>query len=210
MITLYQAEWCPYCHLVRQTLTELGLTYTAVNVPFERSERHAIVDISGQDGVPVLVDGETVLTASAEIVTHLRATYPPSADAEKHAALGGFRWVLVLDTKPAKALAKLKKRLAVEGFTFVREVHGPEISTHLPADYVLLHAAVPAAAAKAAVLDASVASAMATPIAVYPVEGGTAVALMQPLAGFWLFGDPELLKLSSALTERMVKVLKTL
>jgi glutaredoxin len=39
MITLYQAEWCEYCHRVRQTLTELGLTYTAVNVPFDRSAR---------------------------------------------------------------------------------------------------------------------------------------------------------------------------
>jgi glutathione S-transferase len=210
MITLYQVEWCPYCHRVRQTLTELGLTYTAVNVPFDRSGRHELVEVSGQEGVPVLVDGEKVLTTSADIVDHLRATYPAAADAEQHAAMGGFRWVLVLDTTPAKALAKLKRRLAVEGFTFVREARGPEISPHLPADYVLLHVAVPVAAAKAAALDATVASAMATPIAVYPVESGTAIAVVQPLAGVWLFGDPEPLKLSDALTERMVKVLEAL
>jgi len=210
MITLYQSEWCPYCHRVRQTLSELGLTYTAVNVAFDRSERHELVEVSGQDGVPVLVDGDTVLTTSAAIVDHLRAAYPAAADAEQHDAMGSFRWVLVLDTTPAKALAKLKKRLKAEGFTFVREVRGPEISTPLPADYVLLHVAVPAAAAKAAAIDATVASAMATPIAVYPVESGTAVAVVQPLAGFWLFGDPELLKLSAALMERMVKVLEAL
>ena len=33
MLTLYQAEWCPACHRVRQVMTELGLTYTTVNVP---------------------------------------------------------------------------------------------------------------------------------------------------------------------------------
>ncbi len=210
MITLYQSEWCEYCHRVRQALTELGLTYTAVNVPFDKPERHAVVEVSGQDSVPVLVDGETVLTTSAAIVDHLRATYPAAADAQQHATMGSFRWVLVLETTPAKALAKLKKRLKAEGFTFVRETRGPELSTHLPADYVLLHVAVPVAAAKAAALDATVASAMVTPIAVFPAEGGTAVAVVQPLAGFWLFGDPELLKLSAALMERMVKVLEAL
>ncbi len=210
MITLYQSEWCEYCHRVRQTLTELGLTYTAVNVSFDLSERHEVVKVSGQERVPVLVDGDTVLTTSAAIVDHLRATYPAAADAEQHAAMGSFRWVLVLETTPAKALAKVKKRLKAEGFAFVREARGPEISPHLPADYVLLHVAVPAAAAKAAALDATVASAMVTPIAVFPVESGTAVAVIQPLAGFWLFGDPELLKLSAALTERMVKVLEAL
>jgi glutathione S-transferase len=146
MITLYQVEWCQYCHRVRQTLTELGLTYTAVNVPFDRTARHKVVEASGQEGVPVLVDGETVLTTSAGIVDYLRATYRAAADAEQHAAMGDFRWVLVLDTTPAKALARLKKRLAREGFTFVRETRGPEISPHLPADYVLLHVAVPVTA----------------------------------------------------------------
>ena len=32
MLTLYQVEWCPYCHRVRQVMTELGLTYITVNV----------------------------------------------------------------------------------------------------------------------------------------------------------------------------------
>ena len=25
MLTLFQVEWCPYCHVVRQAMTELGL-----------------------------------------------------------------------------------------------------------------------------------------------------------------------------------------
>jgi glutaredoxin len=210
MITLYQVEWCQHCHRVRQTLTELGLTYTAVNVPFDRTARHEVHVASGQEGVPVLVDGETVLTTSDDIIKHLRATYPAADDADQHATMGDFRWLLVLKTTPAKALTKLKKRLAREGFTFVQETRGPELSPSLPADYVLLHVAVPAAAAKAAALDASVASAMTTPLAVYPVERGTAIAVVRPLAGFWLFGDPELLQLSAAVTERMVKVLEAL
>ena len=76
MLTLYQAEWCPYCHRVRQVLTELGLTYTCVNVPVQRADRTQVRELSGQDVVPVLKDGRKVLVGSDEIVAHLRAGYP--------------------------------------------------------------------------------------------------------------------------------------
>ena len=51
MITLYQTEWCFYSHRVRQVLTELGLTYTAVNVPAAREDRVELLAVAGQDGV---------------------------------------------------------------------------------------------------------------------------------------------------------------
>jgi len=69
MITLYQAEWCPWCHRVRQVLSELGLTYTTVNVPVERAKRKQVEGVSGQVAVPVLVDGDKVLTDSARSST---------------------------------------------------------------------------------------------------------------------------------------------
>ena len=52
MITLYQTEWCPYCHRVRQALTELGLTYMAVNVPAANEDRVELIAIAGQDRGP--------------------------------------------------------------------------------------------------------------------------------------------------------------
>jgi glutaredoxin len=39
MLTLYQAEWCPYSSRVRQRFTELGVTFAAVPVPAERADR---------------------------------------------------------------------------------------------------------------------------------------------------------------------------
>jgi glutaredoxin len=57
MLKLYQVEWCPYCHRVRQVMTELGLTYECVNVQADRDEREELAAVSGQEGVPVLVDG---------------------------------------------------------------------------------------------------------------------------------------------------------
>ena len=38
-LDLWQTEWCPASHRVRQRLTELGLTYTAHQVPVKRDDR---------------------------------------------------------------------------------------------------------------------------------------------------------------------------
>ena len=38
-LELWQTEWCPASHRVRQRLTELGLTYTARQVPVLRDAR---------------------------------------------------------------------------------------------------------------------------------------------------------------------------
>jgi glutaredoxin len=36
---LYQAEWCPHSHKVRQRLTELGLDFVARQVPADPDDR---------------------------------------------------------------------------------------------------------------------------------------------------------------------------
>jgi len=38
-VELWQTEWCPASHRVRQRLTELGLTFTVHQVPAEPDER---------------------------------------------------------------------------------------------------------------------------------------------------------------------------
>ena len=52
---LYQAEWCPYSHKVRQRLTELGLDFTARQVPADPAEREAMKEATGTTEIPVLV-----------------------------------------------------------------------------------------------------------------------------------------------------------
>lgn len=49
--------------------------YRIVNVPYDREERTAVREISGQDKVPVMVDGDTVLFESRRIVRHLYDVY---------------------------------------------------------------------------------------------------------------------------------------
>ena len=84
MLTLYQAEWCPYSSSVRQLLTEIGLDFVARQVPAKPADRHEMRAATGSDLIPVLVgeDG-AVFTGTDEIFPFL-ATLDPWADADAH------------------------------------------------------------------------------------------------------------------------------
>ena len=74
-LTLYHVSWCPECAVVRDKLDALNLTYEDVIVPDFRPARQEVFDVSGQYYVPVLKDGETVLTETRKIVAHLDERY---------------------------------------------------------------------------------------------------------------------------------------
>jgi len=73
---LYHTEWCPECEEVRQKLEEQGIAYEDEIVPDVRPFRKTVYEASGQYYVPVLVDGETVLTETAEIIQYLDSYTP--------------------------------------------------------------------------------------------------------------------------------------
>jgi glutaredoxin 3 len=75
-IVLYQAEWCAYCARVRSKLTDLLLDYKNVNVPRDHSERTIVKDVSGQTGIPVMVDGDvTIADDDDAIIEYLEKKY---------------------------------------------------------------------------------------------------------------------------------------
>jgi glutathione S-transferase len=77
-LTLYELEGCPYCAKVKTALADLGLEYESVMVPRSHSERTEVESISGQTGVPVLVDeanGIEGMSESDDIVEYLQETY---------------------------------------------------------------------------------------------------------------------------------------
>lgn len=77
-LTLYELEGCPYCAKVKTKLAELDLEYESVTVPRSHSERTEVEEVSGQTGVPVLVDeanGIEGMSESDDIVEYLDETY---------------------------------------------------------------------------------------------------------------------------------------
>jgi len=77
-LELYELEGCPYCEKVISKLDELGLEYESHKVPSSHSERNEVEEVSGQTGVPVLVDKENGIEGmpeSDDIVAYLEETY---------------------------------------------------------------------------------------------------------------------------------------
>jgi glutaredoxin 3 len=81
-LELYELNGCPYCAKVRKKLDELGLDYESHTVPRSHGERTEVETISGQTGVPVLVDNDNGIEGmpeSDDIVAYLERTYGESA-----------------------------------------------------------------------------------------------------------------------------------
>jgi len=70
---LYHVEWCPECEVVRQKLADLRLPYESVVVHDFRPLRKDVFAVSGQYYVPVLKDGDQVLSETHEILAHLES-----------------------------------------------------------------------------------------------------------------------------------------
>ena len=211
MLKLYQVEWCPACHRVRQAMTELGLSYETVNVEADYDEREALVAASGQDRVPVLVDGDAVITDSEAILEHLHSTYPARPDTAEHASRGRFRIVLKLDVPPAAALDRLREVLAAAEILIVAEIPGETIAPDgSPRATPSCRPSVPEAAARVFQADPTIAAAVTIPIAVYETDSGSEIAVTKPLATAWLCGVPGANRATNGLTDRVVKAIREL
>ncbi len=81
---LYQAEWCPHSHKVRQRLTELGLDFQARQVSASRTSATSWSGGAGTTEIPVLIPpGSEPLCGEDEILAYL-GRFPDRADADRH------------------------------------------------------------------------------------------------------------------------------
>ena len=77
-LVLYELPGCPYCAKVTTKLDELDLDYESRTVPRSHGERTEVKEVSGQTGVPVLIDEEHDvhgMPESDDILTHLEQHY---------------------------------------------------------------------------------------------------------------------------------------
>ncbi|MES3516379.1 MAG: glutathione S-transferase N-terminal domain-containing protein [Natronomonas sp.] len=83
-IELYELPGCPYCAKVKDKLAELELEYESHEVPSSHGDRTEVKEVSGQTGVPVLIDrdhGVDGMPESDDIVAYLEETYGSGASA---------------------------------------------------------------------------------------------------------------------------------
>ena len=80
MLTLYQAEWCPYSSAVRQRLTELGLDFVAKQVAPRQEDR------KGEHEIPLLVTNRGERFEGTDEVFAYLATLRPAEEERAHRA----------------------------------------------------------------------------------------------------------------------------
>ncbi len=81
-LELYELPGCPYCAKVKRKLDDLDLEYTSHEVPRSHDARDEVKQVSGQTGVPVLVDntnGIEGMPESDDIVAYLDREYGAAA-----------------------------------------------------------------------------------------------------------------------------------
>jgi uncharacterized protein len=72
VLTLYQAEWCPFSSAVREVLTELGIDFIVRQVEPWPQERDILRGLTGTDQIPVLeTEDGRVFRGTREIFAHL-------------------------------------------------------------------------------------------------------------------------------------------
>jgi predicted GNAT family acetyltransferase/glutaredoxin len=77
MLTLYQAEWCPFSSAVREVLTELGIDFVARQVEPWPEERDDLRAVAGTDQIPVLqTEDGRLYRGTRAIFTHLHERDP--------------------------------------------------------------------------------------------------------------------------------------
>ena len=207
---LYQAEWCPFSHRVRAKLTELGIDYELVNVPASSNKRRDLEKVAGTTAIPVLVDGQNVISDSDEALSYLEKKYAAKPDALElhHRELSPT----VHGTLPFgvdEAIERLREGLAEAEIEVLQEL---DLSSALGRQgaYRVLIAADLGFLRLAAEANSGAATLALLKIAVYEEDGLSRVDAVEPEKGAGQIRSPKLNDSGFELCKRFIKTIKTL
>jgi glutathione S-transferase len=84
MLTLFQAEWCPYSSAVRERLTELGINFVVRQVEPWPEQRSELEGLAGDSSIPALQTEEGEVISGDEAIFEYLARFPAGARAAEH------------------------------------------------------------------------------------------------------------------------------
>ena len=207
---LYQAEWCPFSHRVRAKLTELGIDYEIVNVSASAKNRDELEEVAGTKAIPVLVDGERIITDSGEAISYLEQKY--ETDPEELKLHRRELSPTVYGTLPfgvEEATERLREAFQEDGIKVLEELDlSPFWEREEP--YKVLIAVDPEFVRLAAEANAGAATLAVLKIAVYEEDGLTRVDAIEPEKGVAQIRDPQLNDRGLELRKQFIKMIKAL
>ena len=105
---LLHFESCPYCEKVRYALRWLDLPFQSTEI--DPADREEVLSVSGQPLVPVLVDGEIVVSDSSRILRYLVKSYGGGRLLSNESRGRGLAWIL--EEYADEVLGPLLRRVA--------------------------------------------------------------------------------------------------
>src|ERR687894_2772258 len=207
---LYQAEWCPFSHRVRAKLTELGIDYEIVNVSASAKNRAELEEVAGTRAIPVLVDGERVITDSGEAISYLEQKH--AADPEELEVHRRELSPTVYGTLPfgvGEASDRLREELEGIGIEVLEDLDLTPFLGGEAAYRVLIAVDRELLELAAGANPAAVALALLK-VSIYEEDGLTRVDAIEPEKGAAQIRDPELNDRGLELRKRFIKTIKAL
>jgi glutaredoxin/uncharacterized protein (DUF302 family) len=207
---LYQAEWCPFSHRVRAKLTELGIDYELVNVPASSKQRRDLEKVAGTTAIPVLVDGQNVISDSDEALSYLEKKYAAKPDElELHHRELSPTVYGALPFGVDEAIELLREALAEADIEVLQEL---DLSSVLERQggYKVLIAADLEFVRLAAEANPGAATLALLKIAVYEEDGSSRVDAVEPEKGVGQIRSPQLNDRGLELRKRFIKTIKSL
>ena len=207
---LYQAEWCPFSHRVRAKLTELGVDYEIVNVPASTEKREELEEVAGTKAIPVLMDGERVITDSSEAISYLEQKH--ASDPEELRVHRRELSPTVYGTLPFgvdEVTEQLREALEEAGIEVIEAL---DLSPFLEreAAYRVLIAVDREFLRLAADANSGAVALALLKISIYEEDGLTRVDAIEPEKGAAQIRDPELNDRGLELRKRFIKTIKAL
>jgi glutaredoxin 3 len=207
---LYQAEWCPFSHRVRAKLTELGIDYEVVNVSASARERRELEEIAGTKAIPVLVDGERIISDSGEAISYLEQKYEADPDELKlHRRELSPTVYGTLPFGVEETAERLREALREADIEVLEELDLSQL-LGMGGTYRVLLAVDREFARLAAEANPGAATLALLKIAVYEEDGLTRVDAIEPEKGAGQIRAPELNDRGLELRKRFIKTIKSL
>ncbi len=207
---LYQAEWCPFSHRVRAKLSELGIDYEIVNVSASANNRTELEEVAGTRAIPVLVDGERVITDSGEAISYLEQKH--ASDPEELKVHRRELSPTVYGSLPFgidEATERLREELEGAGIEVLEAL---DLSPFLEreAAYRVLIAVDREFLRLAAEANPGAATLALLKISIYEEDGLTRVDAIEPEKAAGQIRDPEVNDRGLELRKRFIKMIKAL
>ena len=204
-LILYQRETCPYCQVVRKKLSLLNQPFMSIPVPGKAEDRKELREITGQQKVPALVDGDHIVTGSENILTYLDQTFG-NGQSEKMPS-NNYGIQVSVNRPFDQVVAETIEALKTEGFGVLTEINvkatlKKKIDVDVP-QQMILGACNPGFAHQAMIAEPDIGLLLPCNVTVRETGENVTVSAVNPLKLLAVVGRDDLLPVAEEVNEKL-------